>query len=286
MFDNSRYHDYHGNMSFELGQEPKTANSFPALFVSHGAPTLALEQNGTVEFLKSLGKGLGRPKSILCVSAHWSTDAPTVSGAERPETIHDFGGFSDELHHMRYPAPGAPGVAERVRELLDEAKFACTITSNRGLDHGAWVPLKLIFPEADVPVTQLSVQPSQGTEHHYRLGRALAPLREEGVLILATGSATHNLSRIGRGEVPPEWAREFDEWLYGKVTAGALEELLDYRRLAPHATVAHPTDEHLLPLFVALGAGSGETTARGRCLHRGWTWGSLSMAAYGFGSGV
>jgi 4,5-DOPA dioxygenase extradiol len=119
-----------------------------------------------------------------------------------------------------------------------------------------------------------------------RVGRALAPLREEGVLILATGSATHNLSRIGRGEVPPEWAREFDEWLFRKISDGALEELLDYRRLAPHAAVAHPTDEHLLPLFVAMGAGAGESAARGRSLHRGWTWGSLSMAAYGFGSGV
>jgi 4,5-DOPA dioxygenase extradiol len=137
-----------------------------------------------------------------------------------------------------------------------------------------------------VPVTQLSVQPSLGTEHHIRLGRALAPLREEGVLILATGSATHNLSRIGRGDVPPTWASEFDEWLYRKISDGALDELLHYRRLAPHASLAHPTDEHLLPLFVAMGAGSGESAVRGRALHRGWTWGSLSMAAYGFGPGV
>jgi len=118
------------------------------------------------------------------------------------------------------------------------------------------------------------------------MGRALAPLRGEGVLILATGSATHNLSKIGRGEVPPAWASEFDEWLYRKISDGALDELLDYRRLAPHASIAHPTDEHLLPLFVAMGAGSGEFKARGLNLHRGWTWGSLSMAAYGFGSGV
>lgn len=273
-------------MSFAFGEEQKQANSLPALFVSHGAPTLALEQNDTVEFLKGLGRELGRPGAVLCVSAHWDTLAPAVSGAERPETIHDFGGFPEELYRMRYPAPGAPGVAGRVRELLDGAGLACTISPERGLDHGAWVPLKLIYPEADVPVAQLSVQPSRGTEHHYRMGRALAPLREEGVLILATGSATHNLSRIGRGAVPPEWAREFDEWLFRKVTEGALEELLDYRRLAPYAAVAHPTEEHLLPLFVALGAGSSESQALGRSLHRDWTWGSLSMAAYGFGSGL
>ena len=169
---------------------------------------------------------------------------------------------------------------------LGAAGLACTVSHARGLDHGAWVPLRLIFPAADVPVTQLSVQPLLGPEHHLRIGRALAPLREEGVLILATGSATHNLSKIGRGEAPPAWASEFDEWLFSKISAGAVEELLNYRRLAPHAAVAHPTDEHLLPLFVALGAGSGESATRGRSLHRGWTWGSLSMAAYGFGSSV
>ena len=286
MFDNSRYNEYHVNMSFAFEGRAKAAGGFPAMFVSHGAPTLALEQNDTVEFLKRLGAELGRPDAILCVSAHWNTEAPEVGGAERPETIYDFGGFAAELHRIRDPAPGAPGVAARVRELLGEGGLACTVSPTRGLDHGAWVPLTLLYPEADVPVTQLSVQPTHGPEHHFRMGRALAPLREEGVLILATGSATHNLSRIGRGEEPPEWAREFDEWLFRKISDGALEELLDYRRLAPHARVAHPSEEHLLPLFVAAGAGSGETGAGGRGLHRGWTWGSLSMAAYGFGSGV
>ncbi|MFL6253760.1 MAG: DODA-type extradiol aromatic ring-opening family dioxygenase [Pyrinomonadaceae bacterium] len=273
-------------MDFGLDEKERPTSSFPAVFVSHGAPTLAIEQNSTVEFLKGLGGELGKPKAILCVSAHWNTEAPAVSGAERPETIHDFGGFPEELFRMRYPAPGAPRLALRVRELLGEAGLACAVTPGRGLDHGAWVPLKLIYPQANVPVTQLSVQPALGTEHHFRLGRSLAPLRAEGVLILATGSATHNLSRIGRGEVPPEWAKEFDAWLFRKISEGAIDELLDYRRLAPHAAVAHPTDEHLLPLFVALGAGAEESQARGRSLHRGWTWGSLSMAAYGFGSGV
>jgi 4,5-DOPA dioxygenase extradiol len=273
-------------MGRTLQESRETGGSFPAVFVSHGAPTLVVERNDTVEFLKRLGGELGRPSAILCVSAHWSTEVPTVSGAESPETIHDFGGFPDELYRMRYPAPGAPHVAKRVRELLGGAGLECSVSPGRGLDHGAWVPLKLIYPEADVPVTQLSVQPSLGTEHHFRLGRALAPLREEGVLILATGSATHNLSRIGRGDVPPVWASEFDEWLSRNISDGALGELLDYRRLAPHASLAHPTDEHLMPLFVAMGAGSGGAAVRGRRLHGGWTWGSLSMAAYGFGSGV
>jgi 4,5-DOPA dioxygenase extradiol len=286
MFDNSRYHDYHVNMILEIGEGEKPPNRFPSVFVSHGAPTLALERNDTVDFLKRLGGALGKPKAILCVSAHWNTEVPTVGGAQSPETIHDFGGFSEELYRIGYSAPGAPGVARHVLEMLDGAGLASALSPNRGLDHGAWVPLRLMYPEANVPVTQLSVQPHLGTEHHFGLGRALAPLREEGVLILATGSVTHNLSRIGRGDVPPEWARDFDEWLFQKITEGALDELLDYRRIAPHASVAHPTDEHLLPLFVAMGAGSVDGQARGRALHRGWTWGSLSMAAYGFGSGI
>ena len=271
-------------MDFELQGEKKD-DAQPAVFVSHGAPTLAVEQNETVEFLKRLGGELRRPKAILCVSAHWNTETPAVSGVEKPETIHDFGGFPAELYRMRYPAPGAPSVAGRVRELLESAGLPCSLSPNRGLDHGAWVPLKLIYPEADLPVTQLSVQPALGPEHHLKLGRALAPLRDEGVLILATGSATHNLSKIGRGDVPPVWAKEFDEWLFRKLTDGELDELLDYRRLAPHAAVAHPTDEHLLPLFVALGAGSNGSQVRAQSLHRGWTWGSLSMTAFGFGSG-
>ncbi|HEX8721533.1 MAG TPA: class III extradiol ring-cleavage dioxygenase [Pyrinomonadaceae bacterium] len=259
------------------------AGIFPAVFVSHGAPTLAVEENDTTEFLRRLGGGLGRPRAVLCVSAHWNTMTPTVCAAERPETIHDFGGFPEELYRIRYAAPGAPALAARVAGLLDASGLVCAVSRERGLDHGAWVPLRLMYPSADVPVAQLSIQPQQDPAYHLRLGRALAPLRTEGVLVLATGSVTHNLARLGAGGAPPEWAREFEEWLHGKVTGGAVEDLLDYRRLAPHAQTAHPTDEHLLPLFVALGAGGDADTSRGRSLHRGWTVGSLSMAAYSFG---
>jgi 4,5-DOPA dioxygenase extradiol len=268
-----------------MGSVPQ---SLPSVFVSHGAPTLAVESNSTTDFLKRLGRELERPEAVLCVSAHWDTPAPAVSAAERPETIHDFGGFSEELYRIRYPAPGAPALAARVAELLGSAGFACDVERDRGLDHGAWVPMRLLYPDADVPVAQLSVQPQLDTRHHFRVGRALAPLGDEGVLVLATGSATHNLRRIelGGGGDAPEWAAQFDEWLYGKVREGSVEELLDYRRHAPHAATAHPTDEHLLPFFVALGAGAEGDDARGRSLHRGWTHGSLSMAAYSFGEGV
>jgi 4,5-DOPA dioxygenase extradiol len=252
---------------------------YPSVFVSHGAPTLAMEGGETVEFLRRLGAELGRPRAVLCVSAHWATRVPTLSAAERPETIHDFGGFPAELYRMQYPAPGAPRLAGRAAELLSAAGVESEVSRGRGLDHGAWVPLSLIYPDADVPVTQLSVQPGAGAEAHFRMGAALTPLRGEGVLILATGGATHNLHQLGRGEDAPEWASRFDSWLGERVTRGSYEELFDYRRRAPHAEVAHPTDEHLLPLFVAAGAGGG---AAGRRLHAAWTHGSLSMAAYAF----
>lgn len=264
----------------------------PSLFVSHGAPTLAIEHNDTVAFLQSLGAQVERPRSILCVSAHWMTKVPTLGAAQQPETIHDFGGFPASLYQMRYDAPGAPDLAARAAALLDEAGIEAQVSPRRGLDHGAWIPLMLIYPEADIPVTQLSVQADGGPSASFQLGRALAPLRSEGVLILATGSAVHNLSRIGGEPSPPDWAVQFDEWLHRKITASAHEELMDYRRLAPYSALAHPTEEHLLPLFVAMGAGGvGEAGSaehpdekpRAVRLHSGWTHGSLSMAAYGFG---
>lgn len=275
-------------MSSQTDRESKEASQkLPAVFVSHGAPTLAVEENDTTAFLQQLGRQLRKPKAILCVSAHWNTSEPVVSAAERPQTIHDFGGFPEELYRINYPAPGAPTLAGRVVELLGVAGIGCSVSAERGLDHGAWVPLRLLYPGADIPVTQLSIQPRLDPAYHLRLGRALAPLRDEGVLVLATGSVTHNLSMLAPGGAPPVWAKEFDEWLFQKITEGKQDELLNYRRLAPHARVAHPTDEHLLPLFVALGAGSnGGGTSVGHVLHRGWTVGSLSMAAYSFGSGV
>ena len=258
--------------------------NFPSVFVSHGAPTLVVEQNDANAFLRRLGAELGRPRAILCVSAHWNTHVPTVSAAEQPETSHDFGGFPAELYCMHYPAPGAPQLAERVVELLKAAHSTAQVAQTRGLDHGAWVPLLLMYPTADIPVTQLSVQPHAGAGAHFQMGRALAPLRREGVLILATGSVTHNLAWLSPDDITPAWALEFNDWLDRKINEGAVSELLAYRQHAPRSTLAHPTEEHLLPLFVALGAGTDEQAPRGRVLHRSWTHGSLSMAAYSFGA--
>jgi len=255
----------------------------PAVFVSHGAPTLALEPGPTSAFLADLGAALPRPRAILVVSAHWETAAPAVSTTERPQTIHDFYGFPRELHEMRYPAPGAPQLAQQVRQRLGEAGIAVDGVPDRGLDHGTWVPLMLMYPQADIAVTQLSVQTALGPAHHLRLGEALRPLRDEGVLVLGSGSVTHNLHEFGRHDyagAPPDWVSGFNDWLVERLAAGDRDALADYRRQAPHAARNHPTEEHLLPLFAALGVATpGVVPQR---VHAGYTYGVIGMDAWRF----
>jgi 4,5-DOPA dioxygenase extradiol len=252
--------------------------ALPAVFLSHGSPMLVFEDIPARQFMRTLGKTLPRPQAILCVSAHWETDRPSVSGAGKPETIHDFYGFPDALYRLRYPAPGAPDLARRVAELLP----GVAIDPGQGLDHGAWNPLMLVYPEADIPVAQLSVQLADGPSHHVALGRKLAPLREEGVLLLASGGAVHNLRQFHIDDQnPADWAIAFDDWLADRIAAGDAAALADYKRQRPEARLAHPREEHFLPLFVALGAGlEGASQGKGRPLHRGFAHGSLSMAAY------
>jgi 4,5-DOPA dioxygenase extradiol len=255
--------------------------TLPSIFVSHGAPTLSLDPGETGAFWTRLAQTLPRPKAVLCISAHWMTDEPEVSAPERNETIHDFYGFPEPLYRLAYPAPGAPALADRVTALLRDAGVSISVDRARGLDHGAWVPLRIMYPEADIPTSQLSIQLRRDAAWHHRLGAALAPLRDEGVLILASGGAVHNLRGLVRAGGPaPEWARQFDEWLAAALGEGRTAELLDWTRRAPHAREAQPSPDHFLPLFVALGAaGPG---ARGERLHQGFTLGSLSMAAFQF----
>ena len=248
----------------------------PTVFISHGAPTLVFEDIPARKFIASLGEALPRPKAILCVSAHWETEQPAVSGATAPETIHDFYGFPDALYRLRYAAPGSPALAQRVGALIEGIE----IDPGQGLDHGAWNPLMLAYPKADIPVAQLSIQVAQGTAWHLELGRKLAPLRDEGVLILASGGAVHNLRQFQiDNTTPAQWAIAFDKWLAERIEAGDEQSLVDYRRLRPEGRMAHPRDEHFLPLFVAMGAGGG----KGRTLHRSFAHGSLSMAAFAWG---
>ena len=257
--------------------------NFPAVFVSHGAPDLSLHPSAARSFLSQLGKKLGEPQAILVISAHWGTQQPTVSGVEKPSTIHDFWGFDPRLSSSNYPALGAPKLAQKVTVLLKQAGIKSSVNNNRGLDHGAWNPLKLMYPNADIPVTQLSIQPHLSPKHHFQIGRAIYPLREEEVLILGSGSATHNLREFGKYSIDasvPDWVTEFSQWLSHSLQQGNIEALLNYKAIAPHARKNHPTEEHLLPLFVALGAGKDRKEIIE--LHHSYTYGVLSMAAYAF----
>jgi 4,5-DOPA dioxygenase extradiol len=256
----------------------------PVLFISHGSPGLILQASAARDFLAGLGSTLGTPRAVLAVSAHWETMRPAVSDAARPETIHDFGGFPEALYQMTHPAPGAPDVAAEVAALLTAAGLA-PATGPRGLDHGAWVPMKLIDPAARLPVLQLSVLHGAGAGAHLALGRAIAPIRDTGVLVLASGAMTHNLREIFAGGLvidrPAEpWAVAFRDWMAEKIAANDTEALADYRRLAPFAAQNHPTEEHILPLHVALGAAMG---APGACLHASMEYGALAMDAYRWG---
>ena len=257
--------------------------TLPALFVSHGAPTLPLEDSPARHFLEKLGGEVPRPRAILAVSAHWETARPAASVAARPGTMHDFHGFPDALYRLRYPAPGAPDVARRAAELIEPLGLEVDLDPARGLDHGAWTPLILMYPDANIPVTQLSVQPHEGPAHHWRIGEALRPLRDEGVLLLATGSATHNLREFRmnarEGEAQP-WALEFGEWLARALAERRDEDLKSYRERAPQAVRNHPTDEHLLPLFVAAGAATPDEPARR--IHSSYAYGVIGMDAYRF----
>lgn len=250
----------------------------PTIFVSHGAPSILYEPIVTRDFLTNLSSKLERPKGIICISAHWTTSTPAVTAGPAPAMIYDFGGFSDELYRITYPATGDPVLAEQVIALLNQKGIKVLSDVMRGFDHGAWVPLKLMYPEADIPVIQLSVQPHLSPEHHLAIGQALRPLRDAGILILASGSATHNLRDFFDRDIdakPPEYVSSFDDWLQQVIEANEIELLCDYLHKAPHAAQNHPTAEHFLPIFVALGGGD-----TGRVLHRSYSYGVISMAAY------
>jgi len=252
----------------------------PALFVSHGAPTLPFDDVPARDFLRALGGAFEKPKAVLCVSAHWDTDVPALTTTAANTTIHDFYGFPDALYRLRYDAPGAPDVAARAAGLLKDAGQTVAPDSSRGLDHGAWVPLLLMYPKADIPALQVSVQSTASPAHHIALGRALAPLREEGVLILASGGYVHNLRQLDRhdmGAPEPAWSAAFGDWMHDALIARRDDDLANYRSRAPEAVRAHPSEEHFMPLLVAYGAGGAS-----KRLHKSTTFGSLRMDAYAF----
>ncbi|QNO25959.1 dioxygenase [Sphingopyxis sp. OPL5] len=262
----------------------------PSLFVSHGSPMMALEPSPARTFLAGLGTQLPRPRTILMVSAHhdaaYQGGRATVTSSANPPTIHDFGGFPDELFAMRYPAPGDPALAARIVALLGDHGLTVTADPERGLDHGAWVPLSLTYPGADIPVVQLSIASNASPEWHYALGQALTPLRDEGVLIIGSGSITHNLralfsARPAIDAPAPAWVTGFTDWVAERMAAGAVDDVLHAVERAPHGHDNHPTMDHILPLFVAMGAGA--TPFAAERLHASTTYGLLGMDVYSFG---
>jgi len=259
-------------------------NRLPSLFLSHGAPTLPIDPSLPSAEFAALSAKLPRPEAVLMLSAHWGTAQPVASTSAEPETIHDFYGFPRQLYEIQYPAPGAPDVARRAAVMLRDSGLHADAQPH-GVDHGAWVPMLLMFPDADVPVAQLSIQPHLDAEHHFRVGRALRALSGEGVMVIGSGQITHNL-RAADFSARPEDAdprvAEFTDWFEAKLAARDIDALLDYRRQAPHAVLMHPTDEHLLPVFAALGAADDDYSLTIQSL--GTYQRALAMTNYVFGS--
>ena len=252
----------------------------PVLFVSHGAPTVALEQGAFAAALAGFAAREGKPRAALVVSAHWTTPWEIgVTSAARHRLIYDFSGFPEALYRIQWPAPGAPDVAARAAALVERAGFRARLDPLRGLDHGAWVPLRLAFPEADVPVAQLAL-PDVAPGELLRLGAALAPLRDEGVLLVASGGLLHNLGlvRFDDGAAPERWATEFDAWMAARIAALDVDALARWREEAPQAERAAPTPEHLHPLFIALGARAPGD--RVETLHEEIRHGNLGMRSF------
>lgn len=253
----------------------------PSVFISHGPPSILLMESPVSDFLKKLRHDLPVPKAILCISAHFEAYRPILTSAPDPQLIYDFGG-PPQLFNETYPVKGSPELAENAMTLLKENGIMIQENNQRGLDHGVWVPLKLMFSGAEIPVVQLSVQTEMDASHHYELGKALRPLREQGVLILGSGGAVHNLDEIHqykRNDPPTDYALAFDRWLEKSIKEGQEAQLIDFKREAPEPEKSHPYPaEHFLPLLVCLGSGNPEN--RGKKIHHGFMFGTLSMAAY------
>ena len=257
--------------------------TLPTLFISHGSPMHAIEAGEAAHAWQSVAASLPRPNAILIASAHWETGLPMLTGGAQLETIHDFSGFPAELYRIRYDVPGSPAVAHRALALLREAGYEAAVDDRRGIDHGAWVPLRHMYPRRDVPVVQVSVQPALGAAHHLRVGEALAPLADEGVLVIGSGHVTHNLrdwAASRRDLRALDYVPRFAEWLNERIADDDRQAVVDYRAQAPSGARAHPTEEHFLPLFIAWGAAGRD--ARATRVLAAIEGGALAMDAYRF----
>jgi 4,5-DOPA dioxygenase extradiol len=253
----------------------------PPIFLSHGAPSLPLEDIPARAFIKELGIKYKNIKAVLCISAHWETSIPEVTTNPWPNTIHDFYGFPEELYQIKYWAPGSPELAKETYNLIEDNGMEALKNHDRGLDHGTWIPMMLMFPEADVPVIQLSLQHHMDPEKHMHVGQAVSELKNEGILILGSGGAVHPLgyASFRSGAQPDPWAIDFEAWLTKAVTSGDEESLLNYRRISPYPERVHPYPDHLMPLLTVFGAADNK---KGKVAHKSWYAGDLGMGAYIF----
>jgi 4,5-DOPA dioxygenase extradiol len=258
-------------------------DTLPALFLSHGSPMLAVQDSAAGRFLDGLGSTLSAPRAIVVASAHFTAAPVLVGAAALPRTVHDFGGFPPALYQLHYPAPGLPVLAQDMLRRLDAAGIDAREAPEHGLDHGVWVPLRRMYPDAHIPVVPISVDPRGDAAAHVALGRALAGLRDEGVLVIGSGGFVHNLGDLDwqhpDAALAP-WAADFSDWMRDRLQAHDLDALIDWQVRAPNAHRAHPTVEHLMPLFVALGAGGA--TPRVRHLHQSHELGTLALDAFAF----
>jgi 4,5-DOPA dioxygenase extradiol len=254
----------------------------PTVFISHGPPSLLLEDVPARDFLMNLGSNYKNVKAVMCISAHWITSKPTVNAVKNLETIHDFYGFPPELYNVEYSGKGDVEGAQRTANLLNDADVYCDIDFHRGLDHGAWVPMMLMYPEEDIPIFQLSIQEHMDPEKHHAVGRYLESLSYHGVLILGSGGAVHPLgyATLRPGAKTDQWALDFDEWLTESIKNGDDNAIKGYRQNAPYPERAHPFSDHFMPLLTCMGAaGKG---SKGDMIHKSWLWGDLGMGAYEF----
>ncbi len=272
-------------------ESAKLKNKMPALFLRHGSPMNAITENHFTDFLKKLAADIPTPKSILVVSAHWLTKETQVLQLEHPTTIYDFYGFPPPLYQIKYPAPGAIELADRVVELVSQNQFAkqvganqISVTKNWGYDHGAWALLALMYPEHKIPVTQLSLRKDLNFLQHYYIAESLKPLRDEGVLVLCSGNLVHNLRQIDFNEnaKPMDWAVQFDEWIKEQLIQKNHEALINPHMLQPQLwKQAHPSWDHYLPFIYTLGLSEANEDAK--MIFEGIQNGSVSMRSVRFG---
>ncbi|MEH6945219.1 DODA-type extradiol aromatic ring-opening family dioxygenase [Bacillus sp. JJ722] len=257
----------------------------PSYFIAHGAPLLAIENNEYTEFLKELGHSSPRPKAIVVFSAHWESTIQHVSDIDEYNMIYDFGGFPEALYNIQYPAKGEKGISKEIEELFVKQGIPFQRETSRGLDHGSWVVLRALYPNAEIPVIAMSVNPNLSPEEQYKIGKSLSSLRQKDVMIIASGGTVHNLRALkwkDNGEVE-SWALAFDEWLEKHLKNWDTKSLLDYHSLAPEADLAVPPygTEHFIPIFYAMGAADDEQKAT--LLHRSYRYGNLSHSVWQFG---